>query len=199
MNIRISAHRFVRAIIYTPRSPTFPFIIVISPHISIHQHQRVRMRSRLGTSFTPSPAKLSPPQLDVSCPPPALLYHDAQRPETRRSGPLVELVLDSPVLNKSRKLRSGVTCYVVAAEPDTSAVSDTEGTPLADSSAPRRHRTAIPQRRAVPGPDLSAQSETSSVPIEQAVPPPPQRKARRPAWDATVHVCQHPASLAPYA
>ena len=151
--------------------------------------------SQLGASFRPSPPKLSLPQLNLSSPPPAQLVHDAQNPNTRSRSPVVELVLESPVVNSSlikESTGNKAKCYIVDAEQDDSAISDTEETPnavLLKSNVLKRERSKKPQRRPVP-------VDTDGAPQETVK---PQQSQRAPLvqWDINIHVSIITSSSSP--
>lgn len=146
--------------------------------------------AQLGASFKPTPPKLSPPQLDLSSPPPAQLVIDPQDPNARGRSPVIELILESPViqhsLNKSlNKQRSRATCYIVDAEPGSppdSAVSDTEETPneVILQANLKRNKSQKPQRRIGPIVAVEAGSEASVKPLPVQVP--------RIQWNGNIHV-----------
>lgn len=158
------------------------------------------MRSRhsqlLGTSFQPAPPRLSPPALDLSPPAPAQLSHRAQDAETRRRGPVIELIAGAPTLIKSRKQTEGPKCYIVSAEQESSAISDTEETPRdivipynvrrARSSARARQRVdadpVLNQPQAQSDPTPAAEATAGTEETQQLVPAQPV------IWDATRHV-----------
>lgn len=103
----------------------------------------------LSASFQPAPPRLSPPALDLSPPAPAQLSHRAQDPETRRGGPVIELIAGEPRAIRGRHLGKAPKCYIATAELESSAVSDTEETPkeVIIPYAVRRNRSARPRQR----------------------------------------------------
>lgn len=147
-----------------------------------------RSVSLLGASFRPTPPRLSPPQLDLSSPPPALLVTDTGSSSTR--SPLVELILESPVINASldksvvrsiSKQRSRARCYVIDAVQD-SAISDTEETPneVHMQANQKQNRSVKPKRRPVP----TTATEAGTVSTVLTAPPPPPNVQ----WVGSIHV-----------
>lgn len=128
-----------------------------------------RSVSQLGASFTPTPPKLSPPQVDLSTAPPAQLVHNGQGYNTIRVEPLVELVPESPVSNKSLN-KQRARCYI-----EESAISETEQTPsdIVLQANLRRDRSARPRGRA-----------PVNINVRQQPPVAPPQKQ----WDNLVHV-----------
>lgn len=127
----------------------------------------VLARHYQSASYLPAPARLSPPQLDLSHSPPAVLVKNFS--STR----LEATVLDVVPLPRVKVKKRPATCYVIACDQSENAISDTEETPqvVVLNYAARRARMAQAQGR--PG------QVNAPPPPPPAVAPAPQGREPR--------------------